>query len=160
MFNYPLHPGEKVVEVYRQTEWVLIKPLLIIVLGIYLPWYFLLKYEIAETYFRLLLFWSLILLAYGLFKYILWLVTVYIVTNDRLVLIKYYSLFNKRISENELDKAISIGVHNPGLLATMLNFGNVEIRMANIHEPVILNKVRDPKAVKELIWTAKGDRHP
>src|ERR1700722_19959910 len=111
MFTYPLQQNETLLEVHRQTEWVLFKPLIIILLGIYIPWYFLIKYELVGSYERLLLFWTLILFAYAVTKYFLWLLSVYIITDKKIIIVTYRALFNKKILEHELATIVHVGTH-------------------------------------------------
>ena len=99
MFNFTLQPGEKLLKIQRQAEIVLVKPVLAVFILIYGPWTFLIKYELQTRFNRILLFWTALIIIYVLYKYVLWLINVYIITDKRLIAINYKSLVHKIVLE-------------------------------------------------------------
>src|SRR5581483_6457635 len=99
MFKFDLLENEQVTGIYRQTESVLFKPVIIVFILVYFPWYFLLQYDLAQNYLKLLFFWTLLVFCYALNKYLLWLINVHLVTNQRLVSVRYQNLFSKQVLE-------------------------------------------------------------
>src|ERR1044071_6136713 len=99
MFSVNLRPDEKLFKIYRQTEWVLAKPLLIIFLAIYIPAFLLVKNELLLEYSRFLIFWIFLVLLYGLNHYILWLANSYVVTDRRVIAVIYHSIFKRQVQE-------------------------------------------------------------
>lgn len=152
MFKFDLWENEEVQVLYRQSEAVLIKPAAVIFVLIYLPWYFLLKYELAADYRRLLLAWTIIVLVYGVYKYLLWLLNIYLVTNKRLAVINYPSLVKKRVAESSLHQIANISFVTTGFFASLFGFGNVEATVMGLAEPLVLKNVRQPAKVKDFIW--------
>lgn len=155
MFKYKLHDSERLVSMHRQTEWVLAKPLIIILLGIYIPWFFLIKYELVDSFHKWLLFWTVILVFYGAYKYLLWLLNVDIITNQRAIKVKYHSLLNKSVFDAPHGSITNISVHNKGMLASLFDFGNVNLQIIGGGPEIILEKVRHPAKVKDEIWRIK-----
>jgi hypothetical protein len=154
MFKFELLENEKIQNIYRQTESVLFRPVLVVFGLIYFPWFILLKYEIAANHLRLLLFWTLLVLIYALRKFLLWLLNVYLLTNQRLVCVNYYGLFDKKVLESPLDKILNVSYHSKGLWQSLLGFGSVEVQAAGLKEPVILKNVAHPSQIKDALWQA------
>lgn len=152
MFKLELQSNESVNKIYRQTEAVLFKPVLIIFILIYFPWYLLLKYELAFNYPKLLLFWTLLVIIYGTHKYILWLLNVYIITNKRLLNVNYVNLFNKKVTESPLNKILNVSYSSKGFWSTIFKFGTVETKVVGLNEPIMFSNVSKPSEVKDYLW--------
>src|SRR6185503_14817907 len=120
--------NEKVSNIYRQSEATLSKPVIIVLVLIYLPWFFLLKYELVQSYLRLLLFWTILVLLYAVNKYFLWLLNVYLLTNKRLVIVEYKGLFSKKVLESPLNKILNVGFKTEGFWQTLFAFGSVDVQ--------------------------------
>ena len=152
MFKFDLLDNEHPVALYRQAEAVLIKPALLIFVFIYFPWFFLLKYEIAWTYVRLFLFWTILVALYTINKYVLWLINCYVVTNKRLVILKYKSLFNKAVLESPIDRILNVSFTANGVLPVLFGFGDVQVQVAGLTEPMVFKNVSKPAEVKDFLW--------
>ena len=152
MFKFDLLENEKVVNIYRQTEAVLFKPAIVVFILIYGPWYFLLKYDLAATYDRLLFFWTILVFLYAIHKYFLWLLNVYIVTNKRVIKVGYKSVFNKEVLESPLDRILNISYFVKGFWPSLFGFGSVEVQVAGLSDPVLLKNVSHPAQVKDFLW--------
>lgn len=152
MFKFNLLPNEKIVKFFRQSESVLFKPVLIIFLLIYLPWYFLIKYDLVSDYTRLLLFWTLLVLAYGVNKYVLWLINIALLTDKRIISINYRNMFNKKVLEAPLERVLNVSFSRHGFLQTIFGVGSVEIQVAGLPEPMLLKFLSRPEKAKDLLW--------
>lgn len=139
---------------YRQTEFVLVKTVLWVFLLIYGPWFFLIKYELDSRYRVLLFFWTLAILIYAVGKYLLWLVNVYVLTDKRLISFEYKSLFNKSVLETPLDRILNVSFTSKGVMASLMNFGDVFVQVQGLPEPMVLKKVKDAGKVKDFLWKA------
>ena len=152
MFKFDLLPDEKVVNIYRQTEAVLFKPVLIIFALIYFPWYFLIKYELVSNFERLLLFWTFLVLIYGIHTYLVWLLNAYIVTDKRLINIAHKSIINKRVVETPLERILNVSFQIKGVWQSLFKFGTVEVQAAGLSDPLSLKNVSQPDKVKDFLW--------
>lgn len=152
MFKFELLENEKILKVYRQTEAVLIRPVLTAFALLYFPWYFLLKYDFISNYIRLLVFWSILVILYAIQKYIIWLLNVYLLTTRRLIKVHYKNLMNKKVTESPLDKILNISYVTKGFLASVLGFGDVEVQVAGLSDPLLLKHVSQPAQVKDFLW--------
>lgn len=84
-----------------------------------------------------------IALMIGIYRWVGWYYTVYIVTNERIVEIKQKGFFNRKVSEFGLDKVQNVNYHIQGLQAVLFAFGDITVQtyvgdlvMATIHKPV------------------------
>jgi membrane protein YdbS with pleckstrin-like domain len=160
MFKFDLLENEKVVTIYRQTEAVLFKPVLIIFVLIYFPWYFLIKYELVSNYDRLLLFWTFLVLIYALRTYLLWLLNAYIVTDRRLIRIIHKNVFNKKVIETPLERILNVSYQIKGFWQAIFKFGTVEVQAAGLTEPLSLKNVSQPEKVKDFLWKTCNRQNP
>jgi hypothetical protein len=130
----------------------LLKPVCVVFLLIYTPWYFLIKYELAFDYRRQLLIWTVLVLFYAVYKYLLWLLNLYLITDRRLVRVSYENLFKKRITESPLNRLTNISVFTSGVFSSVLGHGNVEVKIADSSGTLILENIRQPIGIKDFLW--------
>jgi hypothetical protein len=155
MFKVDLQAEEKVLNFYRQSEVVLFKPVILVMCLIYFPWYFLLKYELAASYSKLLVFGTILVLVYAINKYLLWLLNVCLVTDKRVMIIKYHSLFNKKVSESPLLNILNVSFTTKGFWQTLFKFGSVDIQTQGLAEPLTFKNVANPSKIKDSLWSAQ-----
>ena len=152
MFKFDLTANEKVLAVYRQTEAVMFRTLLLIFALIYFPWYVLLKYELLANFDRLLFAWTVLIFLFGLNRYVLWLLNIYLLTDKRLVLVQYKNLFNKHVWETPLSNVLSVSFAVNGFTQSLFKYGTVEVRARGLHEPLLLKNLAHPSKIKDFIW--------
>ena len=152
MFKFNLHPGEKVLQTYRQAEIILVRPVLIVFILIYAPWAFLIKYDLIRQSTRWLLLWTALVVLYAFYKYLLWLINAYIVTDKRLISVHYLSLVHKVVLETPLDRIQNISFETKGLWRSLLKVGNVVVQVASLNQPMLLINLKNPDSVKDLLW--------
>ena len=157
MFKFDLLPGESVKEIFRQTEAVLFKPVLIVFCLIYFPWYFLLTYDLATSYLRLLGFWTILVLLYAVYKFLLWRLNVYILSDRRLVVVSYLGLMEKKVSETHLDKILNVGFTSRGFWQAIFQFGNVEVQVPGLLNALVLKNISNPSKIKDALWQAHAN---
>jgi hypothetical protein len=162
MFNLKLHDDEEVLGMYRQAEILLSKYVLVIFLLIYLPASYLIRYELLYQFRWYLFIWTLMVLGYGIHKYLLWLLNVYIVTDMRVVKVAYTSLIAKTVTETPLEHITRIGYKRKGFLAAIFRFGDVDIFCAGLEHPIELNNLKHPENVQHDLWKIVGPKpgHP
>ncbi len=148
MFKLDLLDGENLISVYRQTEAVLLKPLLVIFILIYFPDFFLLQYGFV----RFIIFWTVLVFLYGINKYILWLLNVNVLTNKRLIQVGYKNFFNKKVLESPLERILNISFSVKGFWQALFQFGTVEVQVAGLREPMLLKNLSHPSQVKDFLW--------
>ncbi|MCL5666687.1 MAG: hypothetical protein M1383_02855 [Patescibacteria group bacterium] len=151
MFKFDLQENEKLLQMHRQTEWVLVKPVLIIFVLLYLPWYLLAKNEIFYEFDRYFFAWVILVLFYGINRYLLWLLNLVLITNKRVVKVKYLSLFKKEITDALMGQIANTSFATTGFFSSLFHFGKLEIKAMGLNEPLVLQNVREPAKIKSFI---------
>jgi len=134
-----------------QAALVLAGPALLVMAAIYIPAAFLIRYDLFFTYKVFMLVWSFLLLVYFTNKYLLWLLRCYILTDQRVVVVEYGSLFSKAVTEAPLKTIANVKYHTHGFQA-LLDLGDVETKISGLNEPLVLKNQRHPDKIKDLLW--------
>jgi uncharacterized membrane protein YdbT with pleckstrin-like domain len=74
--------------------------------------------------------WYLFTLAFILESFLSWYFNVYLVTDERLVDVDFYSLIYKRISETKIDRIQDVSYSQGGIVESVFNYGTVTIQTA------------------------------
>jgi hypothetical protein len=157
MFSFDLHENEKLFKMYRQTESVLIKPAALVLVFIYVPIWYLLKYELLQTYAWFLGIWTLAVLLYAINTYMLWLVNVYLITTKRIVCVEYSTLFRKQTDELLIGDIANIRQKTSGIFSSILGFGTLELEGGG-SQPLRMENLQNPGEIKDFIWKIKEGR--
>ena len=142
---------EDVIFVQKRHPWVLSKSgfiglgLIVILIVSYLI------FGASKITSILLIILIIFFIFYSIYIWFLFNNYLYILTNQRLIIIEQKSLFSRRISESELDKIQNIAVEVKGPIKTFLNFGNIKITTAGVDPVMILENVENPYLVQQKI---------
>ena len=112
-----------------------------------IPW----QYYVVGT-----LFWYLATFGYAIASFISWFFNIYIVTNERLVDIDFYYLLYKDFKEAEHVKIQDLSYRTRGILATLFNYGNVQIETAGEAPNLTFELIPYPEKVVETIRALCG----
>lgn len=156
MFEFKLKENEKILAMRRKSEVVLFKPVALVFIAIYVPWYFLLKYGLVNDYKKWLVLWTFLVFAYALYVYLLWLLNVYLITDKRVVLVHYKNLFSKAVTESPFDHIGNISFKTTGFFSSLFNFGEVEIQITGLSRAIMLAQIKNPSEIKDLLWQLKA----
>lgn len=155
MFSVQIQPDERLVVIHRQTEWVLAKTVLFIFLAVYIPSFLVIKNNLTQEFGKVLIFWIVLVFLYGLNKYLLWLLNSYVITDKRLLIVDYKSLFKKTVSDCDLGRITNLRFSTTGIFSSLLNFGNLEVTLSGLSEPFVLKNLRKPENLKTFLWSLK-----
>ncbi len=147
-----IRPGETIEAIYRQTELVLVKPAILILALLCIPWYFGIRYNVIAQYAPVFVGWTLIVALYAGLAYYRWNTNRYIITSERVISNTALKLFHVTITEAPLGQITAVRYHSNGIFSTLFDFGTVDVVIAGVSEPIILTRIRDPHAIKEYIW--------
>lgn len=128
------------------------KPVLLVFVFIYAPWAFILKYDLLFRLNRLLLTWTFLVITYAIYKYVLWLINVYLITDKRLIAVIYKSLINKVVLETPIERIHNISAQTKGLAHSLLKIGDVTVQVASLTQPMVLKNLKKPEEVKDFLW--------
>lgn len=79
---------------------------------------------------------------------------VLVITNKRLIDMEQFVLFSRDEVTIPLGSIEDIKIEIPGLLATVLNFGNLQIQTAGAQRETITTRMRKPKVVQACLESA------
>ena len=147
-----LHEEENLRDVYRQHPMVLIKPLILSVLALGLPWYFLIRYELLYSFRWFAVLLAVVVLGLLLRELIIWRNNKYVITNKRLLLYSHDGLFKRSVIETPLERILNVSYKTTGVISVVFDFGNVEVQVVGLIEPIILKYISDPETIKDYIW--------
>jgi uncharacterized membrane protein YdbT with pleckstrin-like domain len=151
-----LRDMEHIDAVFRQSKWVLIHPILANLVTVALPWYFILRYEIGGWIPTVLMLWSVIVALHLARELFLWYMNTYIVTNQRLLHWDQTSIFNRTVIETPHERILNVSYKTKGVLSSFLGYGNVEVQVVGLMEPMIMKNVAHPQEVKDYLWQMHG----
>lgn len=155
--------GEQLIATYRRHQFIVLLDALPIVLffPVVLGVAMFAVTKLSEGYVSLA---PLIFFGAVLFIHMLWIalfilladfyLDVWILTDRRLIAVEQKGLFARTISEFELARIQDVTVDIHGILATLLNYGNLNVRTASEHEHFIFKQVWHPNAVRDEIARA------
>lgn len=102
--------------------------------------------------------WYLFTLALILENFLSWYFNVYLITDERLVDVDFYSLIYKRISETKIDRIQDVSYSQGGIVQSLFNYGTVtiqtageipEFEFASVPKPAQITKVLNQLVLQE-----------
>lgn len=157
MQEVQLRDKEQLLETYHQTEWILSKAVLIVLVAVYLPWFFMLKYDLFDQWKGLLFLWTLLVAGYGLRQYFIWYLHKYVITNQRLIHISHEAIFKKIVVETLIERILNVSFKTTGLFSSLFNYGDVEVQVVGLMDPIVLNNIKHPREIKDYLWELHRD---
>jgi hypothetical protein len=149
------HDDEHVLLLLRQHPivnlgWVLLT-LIMFVLPFALP--FIPSFLFLPATFRtvLLVAWYVVTLGYAVERFVMWYYNIYIVTDERLIDMDFYSLLFKRVSETKLPHVEDITAASGGVIQSFFDYGDVLIQTAAEIPEIEFERVPHPTQVTKLI---------
>ncbi|HMQ02117.1 MAG TPA: PH domain-containing protein [Candidatus Doudnabacteria bacterium] len=139
-------------QVYRQTKWVLLQPVLLSTFTVLLPWYFIWRYELSGWVITLFWIWALLVALHLIRHLFLWYMNTYVITNFRLLHYDQTGLFNRTIIETPHERILNVSFKTEGLFSAIFGFGNVVVQVVGLIEPMIMKNVANPLEIKDYLW--------
>lgn len=150
------HDDERVLLLLRQHPivnlgWILISIVLVFLPLLILPltnWLVFLPFSFRTV---LVLSWYVITFGFALEQFVMWYFNIYIITDERVIDMDFYSLLFKRISETKLDHVEDITAASGGVVQSMFDYGDVQIQTAAEIPEIEFERVPHPAEVTKLI---------
>ena len=95
--------------------------------------------------------WYLLTVGLVLEKFLSWYFNVYIVTDERIVDIDFYSLIYKEISDTKIERIQDVTVTQGGVIRALFNFGTVYIQTAGEKREFDFEDVPRPQIVAKFL---------
>lgn len=146
--------------IYRSSQWLLAKPIVLGVASVILPTYFLATYGLWSEYKRVVILWAgLVVLILGRIV-VIWFLNRYLITNQRFVKISHAGLFKKIVSETPLERILNVSYKTTGINSALGRFGDVEVQVVGLVEPIILKDISHPSQIKDYLWKLHLSHEP
>ena len=151
--NIALKDFEHIRQVYRQSPFVLIHPLLISAIVIILPLYAVLRYASEIGALRsVFLLWTVGVLIYSFRIIIIWRLNTYVITNQRIVHYAQKGLFDQTVTETPHERVLNVSYKTEGIISRVVGYGDVVVQVVGLMEPIILKNIATPLAIKDYLW--------
>ncbi|MES2225999.1 MAG: PH domain-containing protein [Patescibacteria group bacterium] len=178
MEEFDLQPGEHVIRAVRQHPFVLALKLVPLLLLAYVPSLitFALSYfasaspQAATAIANLPVGSAIGTFLTGVWWLFLWLaafstftryyLTVWIITNVRIVDIKQYGFFNREVSSFLLLRVQDVSTEIYGFLATLVGFGRLNVETAGSVEKFTMTGIVHPQVIRDVIMDQVAALHP
>jgi uncharacterized membrane protein YdbT with pleckstrin-like domain len=99
----------------------------------------------------ILIIYLMILWSFAFHSIVDYYLDVWIITDKRIIDIEQHGLFNREISEFNLNRVQDVTVEIRGILATLFDFGNLHVQTAGDHREFVFKQVPDPQKAKTTI---------
>lgn len=155
--SYELREDEELLLLERRHPWTLAAPVAKLLL-VWIPLWLLLRmvqtFSWGRTLLLLCILASIVLVVYELW---VWLLNVYLLTDQRLVDIHQRGAFRRTVTEIDLPDVAEVRYEINGPGGTFFRFGEVVASLEG-GAMVVLEAVPRPQAVHDLLLQAKRDR--
>jgi len=150
-----LSEDEKIIKIVRQHPIVLRHKILISLILITGPFFFLtllLRFDNIGLviFFSILIFGILYLIKF----LIAWRSTIFYITNKKIIDTDYKKIFDKTTTQVPLEQILDSSFKLKGVLQNIFNFGELKINFAQGTSKIILQNISKPKKVQNILQTA------
>lgn len=143
---------EYIRQVYRQSQFILFVPITVTVLLIIFLYILLELYGFSGLAKTVLLVTCILGIIYLSKKIIIWWFHQFVVTNKRLILYQHTGLFKQVVVETPHERILNVSYKTTGLFSTIFNFGDVIVQVVGLVDPIILQNISQPMAIKDYLW--------
>lgn len=157
--------GEEVVVFLHRHWFTLLSKVILIMLGMFLP--FLVLAVFGKIFIALNLLpvfaalWAVyyLMLWYSLFYSLtMYTLDTWIVTNMRILNSVQQGFFNRSIAELALDKVQDVSLDMKGAIPTFLNYGDIKVQTAGSERHFFFEQIPNPQKVKDTIMHLVAER--
>lgn len=99
----------------------------------------------------LTVFWYLLTFTYAFLNFLYWYFNIYLVTNERVVDVDWYSIVYRKVSSCQIMKIQDVSAVQSGVFAGVFDFGNVQIETAAEEENFEFTAVPHPQLVAKKL---------
>jgi len=97
------------------------------------------------------LMWYLFIISFVFEKFLSWFFNVYIITDERLIDVDFFSLVYREVSQAKIDKIQDVTYKTGGLIRTLFNFGDIFVQTAGKVQQIEFECIPKPTKVVKLI---------
>ncbi|HEX3099574.1 MAG TPA: PH domain-containing protein [Patescibacteria group bacterium] len=151
--NIALKDFEHIRQIYRQSPFVLIHPLVVSGLAVVLPLYAVVRYASGNSALRTaLLIWAILVIGHALRLIIIWRLNTYVITNQRILHYAQKGLFDQTITETPHERVLNVSYKSEGFTSRVVGYGDVIVQVVGLMEPIVLKNISTPIPIKDYLW--------
>lgn len=150
--KFALQENEHHRNTYRQSNLFVAKPITVGVILSLLPAYFLIQYGLFYQYRWLYILFLIIIFLWTFRHILIWWRNSYVLTNQRLLIFEHDGLFKHTVIETPLERVLNVSYKTTGVFSAIWQYGNVEVQVVGLVEPIILKHIPDPEYIKDYLW--------
>ncbi len=129
------HEKEQVLLVLRQHPILNIQWIFISILMVFAPFLVFPILPFATVFPGIfgvfaLLVWYMLIIAYAMESFLFWYFNIYIITDERIIDVDFYSMIYKEVSEAKIDKIEDVTATTAGFLGAFFNYGTIVVQTA------------------------------
>ena len=143
---------EHIRQIYRQSPFVLVHTFALTALAIIIPSYLMIRYSIPSFMNTLLLVVMFFIIVHAVRVFIIWRLNRYVVTNQRLINYSQKGLFDQTVVETPHERVLNVSYHTEGIISTVIGYGDVEVQVVGLMEPIVLKNIATPMEIKDYLW--------
>ncbi len=153
---------ELVIHLIHRHPWALAKPALITTVGIVLIILMFVWFKLSNLSAWFFFIVGGVTAAYAVHHWFIWWNNLYILTNQRVIIVSQRSIWHRKIEDYGLEKIQSVASSTNGPMQAMLNFGDVLLVVVGMKEPVSMPFIEDARSVQEAVLDAmkRGSMEP
>ncbi len=144
-------PDEEIIFVTKRHPWVLARFGLATIISVILLVLSYSFFGFSRVTIILLLLIILSLAFYGFLQWFIYNNYLYILSNQRIIVIEQHGFFSRRVVEAELDKIQNVSIEVKGAMKTLINFGDILMRTAGMEPVIVLKNIDNPYQVQQKI---------
>ena len=152
MHRFNLLEDEHHRNTYRQSVLFLVEPLLLVIVAIIVPLYFLWRYELLSSFGSIVIIIAVVGFLWFIRDALIWYRNCYVLTNQRLIIFDHEGLLKHAVIETPLERVLNVSFRTTGVLSALFDFGDVEVQVVGLVEPVILKHIPSPADIKDYLW--------
>lgn len=99
----------------------------------------------------ILIMWAIMTFGYYFSIFLTWFFSVYIITDERIIDVDFYSLIHKDVSSAKLDRIEDTSAVTGGAIQSMFDFGTVSIQTAGATVQIDFENVPHPARITKLL---------
>ncbi len=151
--NIALKDFEHIRQIYRQSPYILLHPLIISFVAIALPLYSVFRYASGNSALRnAILIWSVGVILYTFRIILIWRLNTYVITNQRIIHYAQKGLFDQTVTETPHERVLNVSYKTEGFVSRVLGYGDIVVQVVGLMEPIILKNMDTPIPIKDYLW--------
>ena len=148
----PLKEGEEIIDEVRQFFLSHFWALVLSIIFLLVPFFFmfpLFRYGLlGKVIFFVLLLIGLILLIRTI---AVWYLNLFVITNQRAIILERRGLFDKSVKEASFDQIGEVSFKQKGISQTLFRYGNIVLVVKGAPEPLTLKNIKSPQRTYQII---------